>query len=652
MEKPVNIILTCGHPDSGYETAHEVLLAAGMAQAIPSRREELGPLEIQEKIFQAYEKNTSGQASFSQLSPGKVWQEFAADLIIANTAHETWGWADTGTVRLLDFWRENEPGTGFVFVYASPETAVAEALKHEQATPEQIRRTIASWTDYNTAVLKYYNRHRERCLLVNRSACVHDPGALVAQIKDVFGIALQLSGYEPERKESSAVAAMLAKSFIGQYREVTALYHELESTANLHGSDNAVREAENREAWQEYQTLVSKLEKGAAESNRQIESLAEKLRETQQSLDGKGPDADELSSKNAELTQENELLLLQLHQVQEELEQYFLQSRELQKQVRDEAAPAALLETFWRDQQPCDIHIDMRGDITGENWYEAEHDGRWAGPGEVSALSIPPLRNGRYSVTLDIVDALDPEIVTGMKVALNGTPLPFRVEEYRGGQVFIEAEITTEGFPDKTVWDIEFTFPKLVSPSETGDEDGRDLGIRLRSVHLHEVREDSGESMFFGPAVNGTAELIRNFWCNQQPLDVHIDMRREVTGDNWYEAETDGRWAGPGEVSTLSIPALRDGKYRLMLDIAESIDPEIVTGMELSLNGLPLPFSVEEYHGGPAFIDAEFSTGELGGAAVWEVRFMFPKLVSPSEQGEEDERKLTIRLKSLTLSSE
>ncbi|MCG8431629.1 MAG: hypothetical protein MJA29_10705, partial [Candidatus Omnitrophica bacterium] len=66
MEKPVNIILTCGHPYSGYETAHEVLLAAGMAQAVPSRREELGPLEIQEKIFQAYEKNTSGQASFSQ----------------------------------------------------------------------------------------------------------------------------------------------------------------------------------------------------------------------------------------------------------------------------------------------------------------------------------------------------------------------------------------------------------------------------------------------------------------------------------------------------------------------------------------------------------------------------------------------------------
>ena len=484
MEKPVNIILTCGHPDSGYETAHEVLLAAGMAQAIPSRREELGPLEIQEKIFQAYEKNTSGQASFSQLSPGKVWQEFAADLIIANTAHETWGWADTGTVRLLDFWRENEPGTGFVFVYASPETAVAEALKHEQATPEQIRRTIASWTDYNTAILKYYNRHRECCLLVNRSACVHDPGALVAQIKDVFGIALQLSGYEPERKESSAVAAMLAKSFIGQYREVTALYHELESTANLHGSDNAVREAENREAWQEYQTLVSKLEKGAAESNRQIESLAEKLRETQQSLDGKGPDTDELSSKNAELTQENELLLLQLHQVQEELEQYFLQSRELQKQVCDETAPATLLETFWRDQQPRDIHIDMRHDITGENWYKAEHDGRWAGPGGVSTLSVPALCGGKYRLMLDIVDALDPEIVAGMELSLNGLPLPFSAEEYHGGQAFIDVEFSTGELGDAAVWEVRFVFPKLVSPSEQGQDDERKLAIRLKSLTL------------------------------------------------------------------------------------------------------------------------------------------------------------------------
>ena len=79
-----------------------------------------------------------------------------------------------------------------------------------------------------------------------------------------------------------------------------------------------------------------------------------------------------------QLVQEKDLLRLQLHQLQDELEHNYLQSQALGNRLE----LAKRTEESLREAQRREIVVDMRKDINGENWYYAEWDGRWAGPGK------------------------------------------------------------------------------------------------------------------------------------------------------------------------------------------------------------------------------------------------------------------------------
>jgi hypothetical protein len=131
-----------------------------------------------------------------------------------------------------------------------------------------------------------------------------------------------------------------------------------------------------------------------------------------------------------------------------------------------------------------------------------------------------------------------------------------------------------------------------------------------------------------------------------------IDLQTEIEGANWYDAENDGRWAGPDRVSSIKTPALRSGKYKVQLDVVDAMEPEILIGMEISLNGKQIEILQPwEGYGYPALVYAGFSTEDIPKSPVWEFQFKFPKLVSPSQIGSdaEDQRNLAIRLRTLKL---
>ncbi|MDR2099755.1 MAG: hypothetical protein LBP40_02860, partial [Campylobacteraceae bacterium] len=98
---------------------------------------------------------------------------------------------------------------------------------------------------------------------------------------------------------------------------------------------------------------LQQTEKLAKERAEQLEQLKKQLEETKRQTLEKEKQAKELEAKNkelqakeqnalanGELEQENELLLSQLHQVQEELEKYYLENQELKKNSKLADAPA------------------------------------------------------------------------------------------------------------------------------------------------------------------------------------------------------------------------------------------------------------------------------------------------------------------------
>jgi len=173
--------------------------------------------------------------------------------------------------------------------------------------------------------------------------------------------------------------------------------------------------------------------------------------------------------------------------VQEELEHYFLRYQEIERQQQSKAT--GFVADFWRMHQPQELVIDMQQDITGNNWYPAESDGRWAGPAALSTLQMPPLQAGNYTLELDIVDAMSLAIVNNLVVEALGQTPPVEVfyPLYQGEYPLIcKVPLTLSQAAAQQPWSINLRFHQLVCPADTGADanDRRNLSMRLRSVKL------------------------------------------------------------------------------------------------------------------------------------------------------------------------
>jgi hypothetical protein len=179
-------------------------------------------------------------------------------------------------------------------------------------------------------------------------------------------------------------------------------------------------------------------------------------------------------------------------QLQEALEGAASAGRESERQCRELAAKVTTAAIpKGSTVQLAEVTLDMRREIDGKNWYWAEHDGRWAGPGTHGTLRLPPMGPGRYEVNLEVVDAMDPEILAAMQVTLCGVPLSL-VRDGKSYPANLKGVVGVENIAADRDWDMSFRFPSLASPAERGSTDRRQLAIRLRSVRLRylaDVRE-------------------------------------------------------------------------------------------------------------------------------------------------------------------
>jgi hypothetical protein len=202
-----------------------------------------------------------------------------------------------------------------------------------------------------------------------------------------------------------------------------------------------------------------------------------------------GQQSGELRAVEAELAalrEDKELVELQLLQVQEELTHYFQAWKD--ERTRPAPDPAGdILGRFWRSQQPQTLALDLRRPIAGEQWYDAEPDGRWSGPAPESTLQFPPMQPGRYLLEMDVMDALDSAIVADAEVEVQGRRHSLNIE-YFGGEGRFPALCATQieiqrGAAAEPLL-LKLHLPKTLSPRSLGGDDERELGLRLQQVRL------------------------------------------------------------------------------------------------------------------------------------------------------------------------
>lgn len=306
----MNKIILLGHPSSGLQEVEALLLSSGMQTPLPSKRLNQSPGDVVQTLCQAHQcaevSEVTTESDFSPIKAGEIWRDLALDLLLGNLHQNIWGWADTRNIYWLNYWAELDPHVTFVMVYDHPSKALQAMSVQRGAQPSEmeVTRLLENWQAYNSAMLSFYSRHASRCLLVNASCA---PEQLQAYL-DLLGA--QLHGNVSKLNSRAFVAPnanaterlsfveeYLLNQLLQEYPVVLQTFEEIEASSTV----PCVR-------------LVS-------EKVNPVTAWVEHIQQLQITSD----------YPSKALEEENELLLMQLHQVQEELERYYLEYQSLKK---------------------------------------------------------------------------------------------------------------------------------------------------------------------------------------------------------------------------------------------------------------------------------------------------------------------------------
>ncbi len=222
----MKVILTCGHPESGYQIMHEALVAAGLARAQPSQLEAISATTLHERLLHARESSWAKGLTADHGFSNKLWHDLATDFFEGNSTGGDWGWADARATWLLEFWKSFDPAIRYILVYSAPELTIAKMLEAADATPDNVTHAVTSWMTYNTELLRFYNRNRDLCMLVNARTVMHAPAHFIDKVAATTGARLAPISHEsdPNRVDISSVPIILMKALIENFDRAAALY--------------------------------------------------------------------------------------------------------------------------------------------------------------------------------------------------------------------------------------------------------------------------------------------------------------------------------------------------------------------------------------------------------------------------------------------
>lgn len=372
---PINKIAVVGHPLSGYQEVETLLNLSGMAPAQPSRRDGLLPSEIGATLCKAHRipnfsaLDSSGE--IKQIDIGPIWNGMALDLLLGNINQEFWGWADSQSVYLLDYWKSLDPQIAFVLVYDTPEQLVVQAFDEQTSlSPEALQQATDNWSAYNAALLHFYHRNPERCLLVHAQQVRESSSAYLQQMRTHIGAPVLTADSDIDQQTltvtdtdtyeitvvtprysaapQTTLKAYLAHALVKQQPGTMQLYEELQSVANLPLAEHVAAPHTPLDAWMSMMAQQIQHTKQATKAQAQAQAQEVQIQALSQSLSSAKALADERQQHVASLEQtqiaaqqhaqeqqqENELILLQLHQAREELERHYLEGQQQQEKIK------------------------------------------------------------------------------------------------------------------------------------------------------------------------------------------------------------------------------------------------------------------------------------------------------------------------------
>lgn len=273
---------------------------------------------------------------------GRIWEQLAVDLFMENVGQEKWGWACPQSVKLLNFWHSFAPQLCFILLYSTPEEAIYSAsknLNNNSAHNNSGDAIIKQWLNDQQMMLKFYIKNPLQSLLINVNDFRKNPKYLVEKINEHFNFNLNsftaLNDPDSENLkilEPNSLAEYLVNITLQQSQylsEVNTLFSELEKNKVAICADEII--AENGIMNNSIST-----ENNSKISNNNNDSIVVDSYALLCKYNYDISNNINLQDNFVELQDSREdadLLLRQLHKVQEELEFYYLEYRAEKKRA-------------------------------------------------------------------------------------------------------------------------------------------------------------------------------------------------------------------------------------------------------------------------------------------------------------------------------
>ncbi len=493
----MTVLVICSYSQFMCDTTLGVLGQLGLSKSVNTERHNYSAEHIIDKMTISYGDDES-PLSFHQKQPGETWRVLAADLFSANADHRSWGWASPNNIWWLDYWNNFDPNVRFLFVFSTPREDLAHRFAAREADVSALDFEMPRWLSYHHEALRFLNANPDRAKLIGYSTVIDEPEAVAELCHRDFGLTLHPDPMDndpatgaattPHMRDDFPLLDLLLSQSLTTNDAMDETELQLRNAASLRHQPGALVHPDLLDsAWREYFDW---------------KSPAKKQYSTPESND------DEFSPQTFDAA----LAQLKISTLQSELKYYFrLYHNAISNSHNETALPttnATNRSPRRMNETPANaIIVDLRGVIDGDNWYSPETQGRWAGPAQCSSVRIPNIEAGHYKIYIDIVDAIDDDIIKNFQLLVDDKVINLRsvIQHDMDGSFVWARRLKSKlrqhrPYPirffgvckiqsDDATRDIQLAlkFPYTKSPASRGDNDGRELTACLSQITLERV---------------------------------------------------------------------------------------------------------------------------------------------------------------------
>lgn len=343
----MSIVVQVGHSSSYSNQLMQMLYERGLGEPLKSHTYQLTAEEVTEKLIKILQKNNSSANT-------KIIDNLMVDLLLSNLDQDDWGWSSECNLGILDYWKNIDDSVRFILIFDSPKLLLKN-LFEQIVTTEILETAIQEWIAYHQKLLAFFENSTKNCLLIEGELAVNN----LMNVKDhiqAITTNFKLENDEQaqsneiiEKADSSPMFDIVANEILAQYPACVELYETLIKKSSIRfkskklpAKNTLLCLIDSLNVFNEQQIVQQTLLVENNHLQNQLITLMSEKQSLEQQLSqnvllleqSKNSVSAEQQAQIERSEQENKLLISQLHQVQEELEKYYLQHQKTTEQLK------------------------------------------------------------------------------------------------------------------------------------------------------------------------------------------------------------------------------------------------------------------------------------------------------------------------------